>query len=174
MKNKKFEEYFLRYKNLVMKIVMDKTGSYDDAQEICQQVFISFYQNMDNVSEKLVKAWLIKCTKNAIIDYYRKGSKERELIVDDPETEIGNIAVEGGLELCEERLDNLNLMGKVLRVVKTVNEQWFEVLFMNCVEELSYTEMAQRIGVSETVLRARLYRARLYVKEKFGKDYKNT
>ena len=43
MKNKKFEEYFQKYQDLIMKIVVDKTGSYDDAEEICQQVFLYFY-----------------------------------------------------------------------------------------------------------------------------------
>lgn len=57
MKNKRFEEYFLKYKNLVIRIVMNKTGDYQTAQEICQQVFISFYTNMDKVSPELVKAW---------------------------------------------------------------------------------------------------------------------
>ena len=171
MKNKKFEEYFLGYKNLIIRIAMDKIGNYDDAQEICQQVFVSFYQNMDNVSEDLVKAWLIRCTKNAIVDYYRKASREKEFVANAADSEVGNIAIDGGVEPAEVRVDCLDLMGKVLRAVKKVNQQWFEVLFLNCVEGLSYTEMASRLCVPETVLRARLYRARLFIKKKFGEDY---
>lgn len=172
MKNKRFEEYFKRYNELVMKIVMDKTRSYHDAEEICQQVFISFYLNMDSVSDELVKAWLIRCTKNAIIDHYRKASKQREIIADTSGTAIGNIVAAGETELSEIRLDNLDLTGRVLRTVKAVNEQWFEVLFMSCVEGLSYAEMAEKLSVPETVLRARLYRARLFIKEKFGDEFR--
>ncbi len=173
MKNEKFEEYFLRYRDLIMKIAKDKTGSYHDAEEICQQVFISFYLNMENVSEDLTKAWLIRCTKHAIIDYFRKASRQREVVTDTTETEIGNIAVEEEPEHSEVRLDNLDLMGRVLRTVKAANPQWFEVLFMNCVEGLSYAEMASRLKVPETVLRARLYRARLFIKKKFGDEYRD-
>ena len=173
MKNKRFEEYFQRYQDLIMKIVMDKTGSYHDAEEICQQVFISFYLNMESVSDDLVKAWLIRCTKNAIIDHYRKASRQREVVTDTSEAAIGNIAMDKETELSEIRLDNLDLMGRVLRAVKAVNQQWFEVLFMSCVEGLSYAEMAGRLKVPETVLRARLYRARLYIKEKFGNEFRD-
>ena len=173
MKNKKFEEYFQKYQDFVMKIVMDKTGSYHDAEEICQQVFISFYVNMDSVSDDLVKAWLIRCTRNAIVDHYRKASKQREIIMDTTETAFGNIAVSKDTEFSEIRLDNLDLMGRVLRTVKAVNPQWYDVLFMNCIEGLSYAEMAERLGVSETVLRARLYRARLFIKEKFGDEFRD-
>lgn len=171
MKNEKYEEYFRKYSNLIIKIVIDKTGDREEALDICQQVFVSFYLNMDSISEDLVKAWLVRCTKNAIIDHYRKMSREKEIITDVSDAEIGNIAVDGGIAPAEERLDDLDLIGKVLRTVKAVNQQWFEVLYMNCVEGLSYAEMAHRLEVSETVLRARLYRARLFIKKKFGEDY---
>lgn len=173
MKNKKFKEYFEKYNDLIMKIVMDKTGSYHDAEEICQQVFVSFYENMDNIPDALVKAWLIRSTKNAIIDHYRKASRQREIIADTSETAIGNIAVNRETEVSEVRLDNLDLVGRVLRTVKAANEQWFEVLFMSCVEGLPYAEIAERLKVSESVLRARLYRARLFIKEKFGDEFRD-
>ena len=173
MKNKKFEEHFLRYKNLVIRIVMSKTGDYNVAQEICQQVFVSFYVNMDRVKDDMVKAWLIRCTRNAVADYYRRTMKEREIFTDASVIENGNAAIDKTLDSFEEKLDNLDLAGKVLRAVKEVNQQWFEVLFMNCVEGLSHAEAAQRLQISETVLRARLYRARMFVKERFGDDYQS-
>lgn len=173
MKKDRFEEYFLKYKNLIIRIAMDKTGDYNVAQEICQQVFVSFYMKIDYVSEEMVKAWLIKCTKNKIIDHYRRTSREREIFMETSESELGNVAIDGGVEAAEDRLDNLDLMGKVLRAVRAVNEQWFEVLFMSCVEELSYTEMARMLEITENVLRARLYRARMFIREKFGDDYQD-
>lgn len=173
MKNKKYEDYYRRYKNLIIRIAMDKTGNYDDAQDICQQVFVAFYLNMDIVPDELVKVWLIKCARHAISDYYRKVSREKETVMEFSGKEIGNVAIDGGIGLAEERLDDLNLLGTVLRTVKDANQQWFEVLFMYCIEGLSYAEMARRLGVSNTVLRARLYRARLFVKEKFGVDYRD-
>ena len=127
MKNEKYEEYFRKYSNLIIKIVMDKTGDREEALDICQQVFVSFYLNMDSISEDLVKAWLVRCTKNAIIDHYRKTSREKEIITDISDAEIGNIAVDGGIAPAEERLDDLDLIGKVLRTVKAVHPQGVDV-----------------------------------------------
>lgn len=171
MKNKRFEEYFLKYKNLIIRIVMDKTGDYQAAQEICQQVFISFYSNMDRIAPELVKAWLMRCTQNAVIDYFRKMKTKREIFVDTPVTESGNNLVEESLEIYEDRRSNRELVGRILREVRAVNEQWFEVLVMNCVDGLSYAEMAKELGIAEPVLRARMYRARSFIKEKFGEEF---
>lgn len=171
MKNKRFEEYFLKYKNLVIRIVMDKTGDYQAAQEICQQVFVSFYSNMDKVAPELVKAWLMRCAQNAVIDYFRKLRNKKEIFVDTPVLESGNNLVEESLKVYEDRLNNRELVGRILREVREVNEQWFEVLVMHCIDGLSYAEMAEKLGISEPVLRARMYRARTFIKERFKEEF---
>lgn len=65
-----------------------------------------------------------------------------------------------------------DLAGRIFREVRAVNEQWYEVLILCCVEGMSYAEAAKKLDISESVLRARLYRARVYIKEKFGDEYK--
>lgn len=172
MKNERFEKYFLQYKNLIIRLVVNKTNDYQTAQEICQQVFISFYSNMDRVSDDMVKAWLMRCTQNAIIDYFRRKKNRTEVYLEDPDiTEVGNVLVEESVERYVEQSSNCELLGRILREVKEVNEQWFEVLVLNCVEGLPYAEIARRLNLSETVLRARMRRARGYIRKKFGDEY---
>lgn len=173
MKNKRFENCFLQYKNLVIRLVMSKTGDYQAAQEICQQVFISFYSNMERISDDLVKAWLMRCTQNAIVDYLRKNSSKAEIELDETSiAQSGNVLVEESVEIYEERRSNRELVGRILREVKAVNEQWFDILVMSCIEGLSYTEMSKRLKIPESVLRARMYRARVFIKQKFGDEYR--
>lgn len=172
MKNKRFENCFLEYKNLVIRLVMNKTGDYQTAQEICQQVFISFYSNMDRISDDLVKAWLVRCTQNAIVDYLRKNRSKTEIQLDESSiAQSGNVLVEESVERYEEQRSDRELVGRILREVKAVNKQWFDILVMSCVEGLSYAEMAKRLKIPESVLRARMYRARVFIKQKFGDEY---
>ncbi|MDY3250752.1 MAG: RNA polymerase sigma factor [Candidatus Choladocola sp.] len=173
MKSEKFEEYFLKYRNLVIRVVMDKTGDYQLAQEICQQVFLALYTNMEKVRPDLVKAWLIRCTQNAVIDYFRKSKTKKEFISDTSVSEAGNILMEESMEIFVEKKYNSELAGKILNEVRTVNEKWFEVLVLNCVEGLSYAEVAEVLNISEPVLRARMHRARNFIKKRFGAEYLN-
>ena len=172
MKNKRFEESFLKYKDLVMKLAFYQTGNLQTAQEICQQVFLSFYKNMDHIDEDLEKAWLIRCTKNAIVDYFRKNSTHREVSMNDNNLkEMGNVLVEESILLHERQMYQKELTGRILREVQKANRLWYEVLIMICVDGLSYSEAARRLGITEPVLRARLHRARLFVRERFGDEY---
>jgi RNA polymerase sigma-70 factor (ECF subfamily) len=157
---------------------MNKTGDYQIAQEISQQVFISFYKNMERISPELVKAWLIRCAQNAAIDYLRKTKHIQEVHLDEEAMEAmaaeeGNILVEESVKVYEEKRSNQELLGRILREVKTVNHHWFDILMLNCVEGLSYAEASERLKVPEQVLRARMYRARTYIREKFGDEYQD-
>ncbi len=172
MKNRDFEEYYLKYRSLVVKVAMDKIGNFQVAQEICQKVFIAFYTNMERVTPDFVKAWLIRCTNNAVIDYMRMAQTKKEVLSTNSVTVDGNNLVEKSLELYQEKMYSRDLAGRIFREVKAVNEQWYEVLILCCVDGMSYAEAANKLGVSESVLRARLYRARVYIKEKFGDEYK--
>jgi len=173
MKLNKFEEYFLRYKNLLIRMVMKKTGDYQLAQEICQQVFIALYLNYDTVPDDLVKAWLMRCTQNAIIDHHRKMHTKKHKHSEDTldVLEAGSaVSVVKPLRI-EESMDNRALTGRILKEIKEVNALWYEELTMICIEGLTYAEAAEQLHVSSEVMRARVYRARTYIRERFGKEY---
>lgn len=173
-KNVSFEKYFLKYKNLIIRVIVDGSGDYQLAQEICQLVYERFYKNMDKVRPGMEKVWLIRCAKNALTDHYRKARVRREIYTEDiPPAEVGNLLVEKSIDRQEERIDQRDLAGKILSEVREVNAQWYDVLVLHCVEELPHAEAARRLQISETVFRARLCRARAYVRENFGEEYKS-
>lgn len=41
-KNVSFEKYFLKYKNLIIRVIVDGSGDYQLAQEICQRYMRDF------------------------------------------------------------------------------------------------------------------------------------
>ena len=168
-----FEKYFLKYKNLIIRVIVDSSGDYQLAQEICQLTYERFYKNMDKVRPGMEKVWLIRCAKNALTDHYRKARVKREIYTEDiPPAEVGNLLVEKSIERQEERIDQRNLAGKILREVREVNVQWYDVLVLHCMEELPHSEAARRLQISETVFRARLSRARAYVRKNFEEEYR--
>lgn len=174
MKNERLKEYFQKYKNLVTKIALDRTGDYHVSQEICQQVFMTLYANMERIPPDYVKAWLMRCTQNAVVDYLRKRKTRGEVFSDLSIAEAGANLTEESMETHEELLYQRELIGRILREVRTVNWFWFEILMLSCVYGLSYTEAAKKLHIPERVLRARMYRARRFIKEKFGDEYRRT
>lgn len=167
-----FQEYFLKYRKLVIRMVMVKSGDYQLAQEICQQVFCALYDHMNDVDSDYVKAWLLRSTRNALVDYLRKSSRRKEVTRDtEDDRESGIAQIETECDHYENKVINMELAGRILREVQEVNKVWYEVLVMICVNGMSHREAAAVMHVSEQVVRARLHRARGYVRQKYGDEY---
>ena len=45
----KFQEIYEKYKNLVMKVVYNRTKDYHLAQDICQETFVKLYGYQDHI-----------------------------------------------------------------------------------------------------------------------------
>lgn len=75
------------------------------------------------------------------------------------------------IEYIIERLHQEAFKEEVLAAVRKKNKSWYEIIQAVCVEEMTQEEAAQHLGISQEVLRAKLYRARKFIRKKFRDKY---
>lgn len=170
MKEKKFTQVFDKYNKLVRKIVLNRTGNWNLAEEICQQVFLKYFENMNNLENNMIQPWLVRCTKNMVNDYFRK-------------QRIHNNVVEMLSEMAIVRHDNAEkiiknmvgsqLMNSIMDELYAYKKEWHDIIEDVCIFEMSYEEAAKHLGMKPQTLRAKLFRARRYIRKKFGEEYEN-
>lgn len=170
MKNKRFAEAYTKYRKLVMKIAYDRLRDTFLAEEICQQVFVAFYEHMDRIcDEKRIKSWLIVATRNTVYDYFRKqkvrGEKAVYLRVD-AAARVPAAEDEAVSHVFDEKLS-----GRIMDDLREKNEEWFEVVRAICVDGMKQREAAKYLRMSPQVLNAKLYRAKQYIRRKYQKEY---
>lgn len=170
MKNERFAEAYNKYRKLVMKMAYDRLGDAFLAEEISQQVFVSFYEHMDKiVEEEGVKPWLVIATRNAVIDYYRKQIIRKDksvcLYVDAAER------VPAAEEEAVARVASGKLSYQIMEDLREKNREWYEVVVAICVDGMSQREAAEYLRMTPQVLNAKLYRAKQYIRNKYQKDY---
>lgn len=72
-----FAELYERYAKLVRCICYDGTGNLNDANELCQDVFLKAYRNLGELREtKRFAYWLTGITRNAVRDWQRRRSRD--------------------------------------------------------------------------------------------------
>ncbi|MCD7716733.1 MAG: sigma-70 family RNA polymerase sigma factor [Lachnospiraceae bacterium] len=173
MKKEKFEGSFRKYQKLVKYVVWEKTSDRMLAEEIVQQVFCEFYVHIEEIRPEAEKAWLLRCTRNKVVDYLRGKQRWSSVLMDVGGTNTGNLLVEEETLRPEERLEMEEFTERILRQVRAHNAQWYEAMILCFVEGMSYAEAAERLNISVTLLRARISRARAYIKKYFWDEYKN-
>ena len=151
MNEKKFTEVFNKYNRLVRKMVISRSGNDMLAEEICQQVFLQYFEQMNNISEELIQPWLLLTTRNMVYDFM--------------------VIHEDNTERVITRLSHNMLTERILEELYDKKKEWYYVIMDICILQMSYEEAAKHLNIEVQVLRARLYRARRYIRKKYGEEY---
>jgi len=172
-KNIRFEGCYKEFGDFIFRIAMKNTSDYHTSQDIEQQVFCEFYARLDQIYLGAERAWLLRSTRNAIIDFWRMNSRRSVGYVDFAVAEEGNLLVDECLTQLEDQIVAQELTQRIFEAVKKKNVLWYEALVLFCVKNMSYKEAAEILDVSEMVLRTRVCRARAFIRENFWNEYKN-
>ncbi len=69
-KNKEFAEAYNIYFPIVFSAVYSKVGNFSDAEDICQEIFVSFYEKLETIESK--RKWLFGALRLEVMKYYSR------------------------------------------------------------------------------------------------------
>lgn len=70
IKRKGFRDAYVEYYPIVMNILYLKVKNYEDAEDICQEVFIRFYNNIEKIDNQ--RSWIFRAIDFEVLNFYRK------------------------------------------------------------------------------------------------------
>ena len=169
--NSAFGEIVLKYQNKTYNLCRHMLASRQDAEDAAQEVFLKAYQALPRFQpEAALYTWLYRIAVNTCLDYKRipileslfGTSQEGEFLIhdrasDDPSPE----ALYQSKEIDIGLRKSLGKLSPKLRAIIILKEM----------EDLSYEEIAETIGISMGTVKSRIARAREELK-KLMKDFR--
>jgi RNA polymerase sigma-70 factor (ECF subfamily) len=149
-------------------------GQREDAEEVAQETLLRVFESFDHLREpERVRSWVFRIAKNACLMKRRKSvfAPSRELSLDDFLPAMNHAGGHAKIEIADwSRLpDRLMLeaeMKDVLaRAIRGLPENYRAVILLRDMEELSTLETAQILDLTQDVVKTRLHRARLAVRQ---------
>lgn len=145
-----FEAIYSKYYFLLYSISFGLTLSSEDAKEVVNDVFASFWAGKIKVDRgKSLKNALCLCAKNSSIDLIRK----RKNRPDEMNPETTPSSDNGGKS-------NLDLEYLEIIVAKVLDEEELFVFLAHIERELSFREISKRLGKSEDAVSSIFTRSR--------------
>jgi RNA polymerase sigma-70 factor (ECF subfamily) len=139
VKNRRFTELYDAYYPMVFSAVLTKVDNPDDAEDICQEVFIALYNKLEEIED--VRKWLYGTLRYEVLAYYRK--KNRNLSMDDV---FDNVA----LTFVNGFRDTRILIDKVLEKESAgLGETERELLELISVYRYTYEEAGKLTGLTK-------------------------
>ena len=128
-----------------------------DAEDAVQEAFLRVLRHRDTLGEvRDQRVWLIRIVWNIVLDRKRRAKTRPET---DDVAELARVLPCGGLS-AEQIASAAQHHAHVLSCVNKLPSKEREVLHLSAFEELNSVEIAEVLGITESSVRSRLFRAR--------------
>lgn len=145
------------YAGALYRVAYSVLRNPSDAEDAVQEAYLRVLRHRHKLAEvRDHRVWLIRIVWNIVLDRKRRAKTRPET---DDVTELARVLPSTGLSQ-EEIAAAAQHHARVLRCVEQLPAKEREVLQLSAFEELSSVEIAAVLGITESSVRSRLFRAR--------------
>jgi RNA polymerase sigma-70 factor (ECF subfamily) len=172
-----FEKLVRQYDRQIFRIAQHITQNREDAEDVVQDAFLKAYEKLNQFQgNSKFYTWLVRIAVNESLMRLRKRRTGRMVSIDeDVETEEGSMPrdlADWGPD--PEEQYGQSEMADILRKTIQGLPPGFRVVFvLRDVEGLSTEETAETLGLSIPAVKSRLLRARLQLRERLSRYFRN-
>lgn len=138
------------YISQIYNFIYYKTLQKEIAEDIAAEVFLKAWQKINQFKEGSFIAWLYTIARNKVIDYYRRYHDCKDI------NDCWDLKDSSDLISEVDLILDIDKLKKYLRLLKNEDR---ELLIMRFWQELSFAEIAERLGKTEGAVKMSCSRA---------------
>ncbi len=171
-----FEELVNRYESKIYRLGLNITGNPQDAEDVLQEAFLKAFQHLPEFrADSRFYTWLVRIAVNEALMKLRKRRSDKSVQIQDEVNEEGEVLPRefADWKPNPEQIYAQAEIETILRdAAQTLPPPYRTVFLLRDVEDLSTAETAAVLGLTEGTVKARLFRARLMLREELSKIFK--
>jgi RNA polymerase sigma-70 factor (ECF subfamily) len=165
-----------RYEKKIYRLGMNITGNREDAEDVLQDAFLKAFTHLADFREdSRFYTWITRIAVNEALMKLRKRRNSKEVGMEDSEDENGDVQVREFADWKpnpEQQFAQTELEEILQSAANTLSPGFRAVFYLRDVEGLSTEETADLLNLSIGAVKARLFRARLKLREELSKTFK--
>jgi RNA polymerase sigma-70 factor (ECF subfamily) len=144
----------------VFNVAYKFVGKHDEAEDLTQDIFLKIFKALNTFDRRAnFQTWIISISRNLCIDHYRSVRKERQTIARDVDSnDLQPASAERGPYAQAEHQD---LRAQLRQALETLPVTLRTAVVLRDLQELSYQEIADRLGLPEGTVKSRINRGRI-------------
>ena len=144
----------------VFNVAYKFVGKHDEAEDLTQDIFLKIFRALSTFDRRAnFQTWIISISRNLCIDHYRSVRKERQTIAREVDTgDLQPASSDRGPYHAAEHQDLRGLLRQALQALPTTLRT---AVVLRDLQELSYQEIADRLGLPEGTVKSRINRGRI-------------
>ena len=155
-----WETIVRQHRRKVFNLAFKFVGKHDEAEDLTQDIFLKIFKALGTFDRRAnFQTWLISISRNLCIDHYRSVRKERETIAREVDASLLSPPSREGSPLAAlERQDLRELLREALDHLPLTLRT---AVVRRDLQELSYQEIADQLGLPEGTVKSRINRGRI-------------
>ena len=144
----------------VFNVAYKFVGKHDEAEDLTQDIFLKIFKALNTFDRRAnFQTWIISISRNLCIDHYRSVRKERQTIARDVDSsDLQPATPERGPYAQAEHQD---LKAQLRQALEMLPVTLRTAVVLRDLQELSYQEIADRLGLPEGTVKSRINRGRI-------------
>src|SRR5579859_1487331 len=145
------KDLYERYAGDVRRFALYLCGDLVMADEITADTFERAWMAGDRIRQPTVKSYLFSIARNAYIDVLRRAARHTQLDANMPDTRIS----------AQTQMEQSAEVRAVLAALQQLPELDRTVLLLRALDEMTYEEIGETVGISVGSARVKVHRARV-------------
>ena len=144
----------------VFNVAYKFVGRHDEAEDLTQDIFLKIFKALATFDRRAnFQTWIISISRNLCIDHYRSVRKERQTIAREVDAgDLQPVSSDRGPYAAAEHQDLRVLLRQALHTLPATLRT---AVVLRDLQELSYQEIADRLGLPEGTVKSRINRGRI-------------
>lgn len=159
-----FGEFYELHLNEIYRYIFFQVNDHDETEDLTAKVFLEAWENLtrQHPDQKIknIRAWIYRIARNKVIDYYRT-RKPQEPIENNQHEKLQSAWL-------EKELDALFVSQKLAEKVQQLPTNYQEVIILRFINQMSHTEVAEIMGITEGHVRVLQHRALQQMREEIS------
>jgi RNA polymerase sigma-70 factor (ECF subfamily) len=169
-----FDRFVEAFRSKIFQYALMMCGHREDAEEVAQDTLFKVFENIEQLREpEHVRSWVLRIARNTCFMKRRKSvfAPTQELSLDDllprarQDGDNRRLEIADWSALPDDQALRGELRGVIRQAIQELPEIYRAVIMLRDIEELSTEETAEVLDVSREVVKTRLHRARLAVRQ---------
>lgn len=149
-----FEYLFNRYSEAIRRLLLHRSASIEDTEDLLQETFIKVYINLQRYSpEYTFGQWIYTIARNTHIDFERR--RQDDLSIDEKFSSHAACTPSP-----EDNLINLQQRRQIESYISCLPEQYRQLFTMRFLEDYTYEEIAEKLNLPMGTVKTQIHRAR--------------
>ncbi len=154
------------YMNTVLGLAYNYLGNFHTAEDIAQETFVQAFQSISSLRNgNRFKIWLLRIARNKCIDYIRRNP--RHLSMDQDQELQKEVSLRATTAIPQAEAEEFS-EADLFSALNSLRADYREIFIMKHVDNLSYREISELLGMSISAVGEKLYRVRSMIRERLG------